>query len=123
MLLASAKGFAVRFAEDRVRPMGRNAAGVRGITLREGDRDVPVPRDGNDVERMLAHFRDVVLGKAKPLVSAAEALDVMRATRAAIAALDEAGAPFDRANAPRHVASPALAAFPRSPNSGRASVP
>jgi DNA gyrase subunit A len=40
VLLASAKGYAVRFAEDRVRPMGRNAAGVRGITLREGDRCV-----------------------------------------------------------------------------------
>lgn len=40
VLLASAKGFAVRFAEERVRPMGRNAAGVRGITLREGDRCV-----------------------------------------------------------------------------------
>jgi len=30
----------VRFAEDRVRLMGRNAGGVRGITLREGDRCV-----------------------------------------------------------------------------------
>ncbi|MGE5186268.1 MAG: DNA gyrase subunit A [Acidobacteriota bacterium] len=37
VLLASAKGFAVRFTEERVRPMGRNAAGVRGISLREGD--------------------------------------------------------------------------------------
>ena len=38
MLLTSAKGFAVRFTEDRVRPMGRTAGGVRGIILREGDR-------------------------------------------------------------------------------------
>src|SRR6185503_13778843 len=48
VLLASAKGYAVRFAEDRVRPMGRNAGGVRGITLREGDRCVGMvtfPRD------------------------------------------------------------------------------
>ena len=90
-------------------------------SLRLGDRDVGVPRAGNDVERMLAHFCDVVLGKVTPRVTAAEALEVMRATRAAIAALDEAGAPFDRVNAPRHVASPALAAFPRSPSSnGRA---
>ena len=37
VLLASAKGYAVRFTEERVRAMGRNAAGVRGITLREGD--------------------------------------------------------------------------------------
>jgi DNA gyrase subunit A len=38
VLLTSAKGFAVRFKEDRVRPMGRTAAGVRGIKLRTGDR-------------------------------------------------------------------------------------
>ena len=38
VLLTSAKGFAVRFMEDRVRPMGRTAGGVRGISLREGDR-------------------------------------------------------------------------------------
>jgi hypothetical protein len=75
-------------------------------TLRVGDRDVPVVRDGSDVERMLAHFRDVVLGKVAPMVTAVQALAVMRATRAAIEALDAAGAPFDRPNAPRHVASP-----------------
>ncbi len=38
VLLTSAKGYAVRFTEDKVRPMGRTAGGVRGITLREGDR-------------------------------------------------------------------------------------
>jgi DNA gyrase subunit A len=50
VLLASAKGYAVRFTEDRVRPMGRNAAGVRGIALREGDRCVGMvtfPRDSS----------------------------------------------------------------------------
>jgi DNA gyrase subunit A len=30
-------GRAIRFAEDDVRPMGRGAAGVKGISLREGD--------------------------------------------------------------------------------------
>jgi len=40
VLLASAKGYAVRFTEDKVRAMGRNAAGVRGISLRQGDRMV-----------------------------------------------------------------------------------
>ncbi|HEY1553716.1 MAG TPA: DNA gyrase subunit A [Kofleriaceae bacterium] len=40
VLLASAKGYAARFTEDRVRAMGRVAAGVRGIALREGDRCV-----------------------------------------------------------------------------------
>jgi DNA gyrase subunit A len=38
VLLTSAKGFAVRFKEDRVRPMGRTASGVRGISLRADDR-------------------------------------------------------------------------------------
>jgi DNA gyrase subunit A len=38
VLLTSAKGFAVRFTADRVRPMGRTAAGVRGISLRADDR-------------------------------------------------------------------------------------
>lgn len=83
-------------------------------SLRIDDREVIVPRDGNDLARMLAHFRDVVLGKAAPLVSPRQALDVMRAARAAVEALAAAGAPFERPNAPRHVASPVLAAFPRS---------
>lgn len=50
VMLTSAKGYAVRFTEDKVRTMGRNAAGVRGITLREGDRLVGMvtfSRDSN----------------------------------------------------------------------------
>jgi DNA gyrase subunit A len=38
VLLASKQGKLVRFNESKVRPMGRNAAGVRGITL-GGDKD------------------------------------------------------------------------------------
>jgi DNA gyrase subunit A len=38
VLLTSARGQAIRFTEDRVRPMGRTAGGVRGISLRAGDR-------------------------------------------------------------------------------------
>jgi DNA gyrase subunit A len=48
ILLASRNGSLVRFREDRVRPMGRDARGVRGIALREGDACVGmavVPRD------------------------------------------------------------------------------
>ncbi len=37
VILASRSGRAVRFPEDKVRPMGRTAAGVRGITLSEED--------------------------------------------------------------------------------------
>ena len=37
IVLGTAKGQAIRFNETEVRPMGRTAAGVRGIHLREGD--------------------------------------------------------------------------------------
>ena len=37
VLLATAKGMAIRFTEDDVRPMGMVAAGVMGIKLRVGD--------------------------------------------------------------------------------------
>ena len=37
ILIATHQGYAVTFNEDDVRAMGRSAAGVRGINLREGD--------------------------------------------------------------------------------------
>ena len=37
LLLYTADGMAIRFAEDDVRAMGRAAVGVRGISLRDGD--------------------------------------------------------------------------------------
>ncbi len=40
VLLVTAAGQAIRFAEDEVRPMGLPAGGVGGIKLREGDRVV-----------------------------------------------------------------------------------
>jgi DNA gyrase subunit A len=40
ILLATSMGFSIRFPEGDVRPMGRTARGVRGITLRGGDRIV-----------------------------------------------------------------------------------
>jgi DNA gyrase subunit A len=39
VILASRSGRAVRFPEDKVRPMGRTAAGVRGIALNEEEAD------------------------------------------------------------------------------------
>ncbi len=38
ILLTTTDGKAIRFGEDQVRPMGREAAGVRGIRLGEGQR-------------------------------------------------------------------------------------
>jgi DNA gyrase subunit A len=40
ILLATAKGFAIHFAEQDARPMGRATRGVRGISLRKGDKVV-----------------------------------------------------------------------------------
>ena len=37
VFIGTRQGMAIRFPEDDVRPMGRTAYGVRGITLREGD--------------------------------------------------------------------------------------
>ncbi|MDD4930813.1 MAG: DNA gyrase subunit A [Candidatus Colwellbacteria bacterium] len=37
VMLGTKKGFAIRFKETDIRPMSRAAAGVRGISLREGD--------------------------------------------------------------------------------------
>ncbi len=39
ILLAKKSGKAIRFNESRVRPMGRNAAGVKGVTLSEDPKD------------------------------------------------------------------------------------
>ena len=40
VVLANKKGYAVRFHEDDVRPMGRPAAGVRGMTLQGAEDEV-----------------------------------------------------------------------------------
>lgn len=40
VLLATSKGMVIRFSEEEVRPMGRQAQGVRGINLQEGDKVV-----------------------------------------------------------------------------------
>ncbi|HEX7181728.1 MAG TPA: DNA gyrase subunit A [Thermoanaerobaculia bacterium] len=42
ILIATARGFAIRFPEDDVRPTGRATYGVRGITLRKDDRVIGV---------------------------------------------------------------------------------
>jgi DNA gyrase subunit A len=49
LLLGTRNGWAIRFREENVRPMGRTARGVRGVRLREGDDQVigmaVIPRD------------------------------------------------------------------------------
>ena len=46
ILIATHEGYAICFDENDVRPMGREAAGVRGIRLREGDYVVGAGRAG-----------------------------------------------------------------------------
>lgn len=63
------------------------------------------PRSGSDVQRMLAHFRDVALGDDASKITLAEGLRVLVAVHATLDALDAAGAPFERAESPRHARS------------------
>ena len=48
IFIGTRDGMAIRFEEDDVRPMGRTAYGVRGITLREDD---DVVGDGSGASR------------------------------------------------------------------------
>ncbi len=80
----------------------------RSITITSAGGVRPIESDGNDVQRMLANFRDVVLGKAEPGATLDEALDIMRTARRVVEAVEAAGAPFERPNAPKHVASRAV---------------
>jgi DNA gyrase subunit A len=51
VLLATRDGLSIRFREEEVRPMGRTAAGVRGMELREGDQVVAMElvKEGQNV--------------------------------------------------------------------------
>ncbi|MEJ2717742.1 MAG: DNA gyrase subunit A [Deltaproteobacteria bacterium] len=54
ILLATAKGKAIRFHEDGVRPMGRQARGVRGIRMRPTDAVVGMAVIANGDETLLS---------------------------------------------------------------------
>jgi DNA gyrase subunit A len=51
LFMVSRDGLAIRFSEDDVRPMGRDAGGVRGMQLRPGDQVVSIDlaRDDADI--------------------------------------------------------------------------
>jgi DNA gyrase subunit A len=53
ILMVSRLGQAIRFSEQDVRPMGRAAAGVRGMKLREGDEVVSLDTCGDDVSMLI----------------------------------------------------------------------
>ena len=65
IVLATHLGMSIRFSEVDVRSMGRTAAGVRGIDLREGDRVVGVAMVRPDQE--LLAVTELGYGKRTPL--------------------------------------------------------
>lgn len=66
ILLATRRGKAIRFHEDQVRPMGRQARGVNGIRLRAGDSVVGMEIISDD-ERSLLTITESGFGKRTPL--------------------------------------------------------
>lgn len=54
MLLGASNGKAIRFSESDVRPMGRTAAGVTGMRLKDGDEVIGVALIENDDQTILA---------------------------------------------------------------------
>ena len=65
VLLATAKGFSIRFAETDARPMGRATRGVRGISLRKGDRVVGMETLHEDGE--ILSMAERAVGKRTPV--------------------------------------------------------
>jgi DNA gyrase subunit A len=62
-------GMAIRFNENGVRPMGRGAAGVKGISLREGDTVVEMdvlPASGEPVPEPLAEGEEPEVVESEP---------------------------------------------------------
>ncbi|MBK7859941.1 MAG: radical SAM protein [Archangiaceae bacterium] len=82
----------------------------RQVTLTRGSVSTPVEQAGSDLELLLAAFREQVLGRAAVAIGVAEAVEVMRDVAAALEALERAGLPFARPNAPVHVRSTAFRA-------------
>ena len=66
VLLATAKGFAIRFPEKDARPMGRATRGVRGIKLRKGDRVVAMESLTPEAGEILS-MAEKAVGKRTPV--------------------------------------------------------
>ncbi|MGD9701494.1 MAG: DNA gyrase subunit A [Acidimicrobiia bacterium] len=65
IFMVSRKGMTIRFSEDEVRPMGRAAAGVRGMKLRAGDEVVSCDVARDDVAILM--LTDAGYGKRTQL--------------------------------------------------------
>ena len=53
LFCVTAQGMTIRFSEDDVRPMGRSAAGVRGIKLKQADAVVSLDVAGDDLDILI----------------------------------------------------------------------
>jgi len=67
VILGSEQGMAIRFDEDDVRPMGRNARGVHGMNLEGDDRVAGVAAVDADDERTLLTVTEFGYGKRTKL--------------------------------------------------------
>lgn len=67
VMLASKSGKAIRFDESKTRPMGRNASGVRGITLSEPDDEVIGMVTLDDPESNILVVSENGYGKRSPI--------------------------------------------------------
>ena len=67
VVLVSSAGQAIRFAGDQVRPMGRSAAGVRGMKLRSDDVVVAATATSEDDQRHLLTVTEGGYGKRTPI--------------------------------------------------------
>jgi DNA gyrase subunit A len=65
IFMVTRKGMTIRFSEDEVRPMGRAAAGVRGMKLRSGDEVVSCDVARDDVAILM--LTDAGYGKRTQL--------------------------------------------------------
>jgi DNA gyrase subunit A len=67
VILVSSAGQAIRFAGDQVRPMGRSAAGVRGMKLRTDDVVVAAAATSENDQRYLLTVTEGGYGKRTPI--------------------------------------------------------
>lgn len=63
IFILTKKGFCIRFAEESVRPIGRTAKGVRGITLRKGDAVISMDNVAKDLDISYMTVTEMGYGK------------------------------------------------------------
>ena len=67
LIVGTAGGMAIRFAETEVRPMGRTARGVHAIELTDGDRVVGVTHTHGDGDTQILSVTERGYGKRTPI--------------------------------------------------------